>query len=306
MSKRNKFDDLKWCIEELEIDSLPDDMLMMVLGPRRSGKGVVIEHIMKYNNPDRTIAFMGSTDAINQAKAYIPHIYVQKDLSLLNFFLTRHKEKQEQKGQEFQQYLDEEEERTGEHVAFDKDDPRGQHKAAWYFDDVGHFKKVMNGPDMSDLAINGRHAGKVVLASQHLKLMPPVFRNNVDVLVLTKVPSQKVMKQIYEDMTTCFASYNNFVKLTKRITQGFSVMVINRTALKHPEDESEDIEGVSDVERKVSFFTADPNFMPGFVIGDEEYRGYNDAVQASIAMRERENNKCGSESAITLKFKPRR
>ena len=279
MSKRIKKsvtgDDRKFVISPFNVARIKIDSSMLFFGPKRTGKTTAIKHIVKKLNPPRAVAFCGSADAYESTLDFIPATYVYRDLTLFPAILASHRAAQEEHKRRYKKHLKQLSRQTGIHQPFNKDDPVASLKVFYLFDDFGYDQKELKSKSMKEMNSNSRHFGPNAYSFQYPNQCPKEFRGNFDLIFITKITSKENIDLAYSKFQEFFYCKKDFIKILEILTQGYRIMVIDNTVKKDTSDTSIDIPGVSEVERRVSYFEADEKFMEGFVIGDEEYKEYH-------------------------------
>lgn len=201
---------------EYDLKNLPNCPVILLIGRRRSGKSVTTLNLMKHyaEKCKFALAFVGSNATVDEFKHHMPSSFIYQDL---NFDLL-------------QKLIDRQNEvartRTPDRVLI-------------VIDDLAYsnfFKSVQ----IKQLVCNGRHLSiTLIITAQYLRVCPPIFRSNVDVVCASQEKSTMYRKALYENFSICFPNFFEFDRTYRALTQNYSMMVLV-TASGNPSDLPED------------------------------------------------------------------
>ncbi len=200
-------------LRELNINSIPDDASILYIGGRNTGKTTNIYNLLfsKCKKID-TAMVISSTSKVNQnfmdiiPKKFIHFEYDKKKV---------------------QNLLD----RQERIINLRKTDPKYKNcntKTMFILDDMAYDKTWPKDPNISLMAMNGRHYECLFIVSlQYCLTMKPELRTNFQYIFLHRTTNKHEKKKLYEYFAGMFDNFNTFELIFDDITSNYGCMAIN-------------------------------------------------------------------------------
>lgn len=232
-------------LKKFAIDTIPDNAFIVALGRRRSGKTVLVTDILhsKRHIFPCGLVMSGTEESNHYYKSIVPDsfIYGGFDEDKLWKLVDRQKKIKAQGL------------------------PNG--KVFVLLEDCAYSKKDMNSKVLQFLACNSRHLDvMVILTVQYMLDIPPVIKNNVDVLFAFADNNHLSQKKLYDHYFGCFENLHVFKDVFKACTANYEVLVLNN------------INKSGRIEDSVNYFKA--NIHKPFRIGHKAFWAYHDKTYA--------------------------
>lgn len=203
-------------ILEYDLNSLPGNPVILLIGRRRSGKTVTTMNLMRhYSKKVRyAIAMVGSNSTVAEFSEIMPatFIYDTVDFDVLQRLIDKQNAAA----------------RTGT-----------PDEVLVVIDDLA-YGNFFKSPQIKLLVCNGRHLKiTLIITAQYLRVCPPIFRANTDVVFAAQEKSTAYRKALYENFSICFSNYFDFNRTYRELTTDYSMMVLV-TCSGNPSDRVED------------------------------------------------------------------
>lgn len=234
-------------IRKFPIQSMKHDATVLILGPRRTGKSVLLRYLLyKLNLKKKFHAgwiMGGSLDARNDIKDLVPESFN------LEFTVP-----------EFKRRIDQ--------ITKLEDVIKQQDLSILTcYDDCTYDKTFLKCKETRNIAMNGRHYNMTdIKCMQYAMDMPPDVRSQMDYVFVTKQSRRDVMVKIWKYFFGCFSKYDEFEQVLTACTNDHEVLVFDGTVASNK------------IEDCVFYFKADLNipkfklFAPEYWILDRYYR----------------------------------
>ncbi len=195
---------------------MPTCPAILLIGRRRSGKTVTTMNLMRHYSKQCkfAIAFVGSNNTIKDFSAHMPSTFIYNDMDFE--VLQRLIDKQNAVSRS-----------------------RSPDRILVIIDDLayGNFFKAKQ---IKQLVCNGRHLGiTLIITTQYLRVCPPIFRANVDIVLAAQEKSTAYRKALFENFSICFRSWYDFDRTYRELTKDFAMMVLV-TCSGNPSDRVEE------------------------------------------------------------------
>jgi len=191
---------------------MPDCPVILLIGRRRSGKTVTTLNLMRHyaNKVKFCVAMVGSNSTINDLKTHMPSTFIYDDVDF--DVLQKLIDKQNAVA------------RT-----------RKPDRILLVIDDLA-YGAFFKASQIKQLVCNGRHLGiTLIITTQYLRVCPPIFRANVDIVMAAQEKSTAYRKALYENFSICFKTWYDFDRTYRELTTGYAMMVLV-TASGNPSD----------------------------------------------------------------------
>jgi len=189
--------------------------VIVVLGPRNSGKSFLIKDLMKLIRDIPICKIVNGTEEMTgHYSKFVPSVCISDEYNdnILKSFVQRQREI----------------------CKLRKTDERYRNvdkRALLLLDDLAYDKRWTKQKDTRFIFMNGRHAGiTFIMASQEPMGMPPELRSNIDYVFICNQNNYKDRDKIYDNYVSGFKSKKEFNKVLDKCTENYSVVVINKTA----------------------------------------------------------------------------
>lgn len=210
---------------EWDLDTIPCDAVLTIIGKRRSGKSRLMIDIM-YHMQHKIPIFkiISETEELNHDfEDIVPPQFISYELNAdeVTYWLRRQKLIKDAKFQAA---------KFGQpHLAHGM--PHN-HRIAIIFDDCFSDPKKWRDPKIKRLFVNGRHYDALmVYAMQNPKGTPPDCRGNSDFCVFFKEKNPGQKKKIFtEYVEGMFKNYKEFCRVFDEMTKDNRCMVVNMNA----------------------------------------------------------------------------
>jgi len=262
-------------IEPFDVDSIPANCRILLVGKTGAGKSTKMAWIMRTWGKKIRKGLVMSGSACNDY-TYVPAAYRHRgyDAELI------HKIRVEQDSRATQKEFD----------------PTMDNSLWLILDDLSGDKTVMSDKSLKELFSMGRHGEiSTVVMCQYLMDLPKALRTNVDYIILLADKSPSNRKALKEQFVSC-VSQSTFGRIMDSCTQNKGALVINnRTDSNSPQDVFSHLR-IPDRE----FVRGDGGKMrlPDFDIGHASYREYS---KRHFYDREREKQKSRVEERLRKK-----
>lgn len=195
---------------------MPSCPVILLIGRRRSGKTVTTLNIMRHfsNQCKFALAFVGSNSTVVDFSKHMPStfIYTDMDMDVLQSLIDKQNAVSRT--------------RTPDRVLVIIDDLA-----------YGNFFKSQQ---IKQLVCNGRHLGiTLIITTQYLRVCPPIFRANVDIVFAAQEKSTAYRKALFENFSICFRSWFDFDRTYRELTKDYTMMILV-TCSGNPSDRVED------------------------------------------------------------------
>lgn len=189
--------------------------VIVVLGPRNSGKSFLIKDIMTLiNNIPICKIVNGTEEMTGHYGSFVPSICISDEYSdeiIRNFVKRQRNIRKKQKSDEQYKNTDIRNLLLLDDLAYDK---------SWTKQKATRF-----------IFMNGRHAGiTFIMASQEPMGMPPELRSNIDYVFICNQNNYKDRDKIYDNYVSGFKNKKEFNRILDKCTENYKVVVINKTA----------------------------------------------------------------------------
>jgi hypothetical protein len=196
-------------LKKFVLNSMPDNAFVVATGKRRSGKTVLVTDILhsKRHVFPCGLVMSGTEESNRYYKSIVPDSFIfgafdeDKPWKLIG----RQKKIK------------------------DQDLPNG--KVFVLLNDCAYDKQHMNSKVLKYLACNSRHLDiMVILTLQYMLDIPPVVRNNVDVLFAFADNNHLNQRKLYDHYFGNFESIQVFKDVFRACTANYEVLVLNNVA----------------------------------------------------------------------------
>lgn len=226
-------------IRKFPINNMKHDATILILGPRRTGKSVLLKYILYELNKKKKFhagwMMGGSLDARNDIKDLIPESFN------LEFTVA-----------EFKRRIDQ--------ITRLEEAIKQQDLAILTgYDDCTYDKTFLKCKETRNIAMNGRHYNITdIKCMQYAMDMPPDVRSQMDYVFVTKQSRRDVIEKIYKYFFGVFSKREEFEQVLAACTNDYEVLVLDNTSTSNK------------VEDCVFYFKADIN-IPKFKLFAVEY-----------------------------------
>lgn len=196
--------------------SLKAHSTILIFGPRKSGKSVLMKDLLYNMNKNKDTAFdmgfflCGSKEAREDLKDIIPS-NLNLDFSIekwiTNWTVVKKLEER-----------------------LIAEDSRKGYNCLIGLDDCTYDKRLMKGKEFRELAMNGRHYKVTpIICMQYCMDMGPDIRGNIDFIFVTKQTKPDVIMKIYKYFFGSFGTFDKFRKVLDVCTNNYEVLVLDCT-----------------------------------------------------------------------------
>ena len=190
-------------ILEYDLKNMPPCPVILLIGRRRSGKTVTTMNLMRHYSQKvkYAIAMVGSNSTVQEFSDVMPSTFIHEkvDFEILQRLIDRQNKVAKQ--------------RKPDNVLLVIDDLA-----------YGNFFKS---EQIKQLVCNGRHLGiTLIITVQYLRVCPPIFRANCDLIFAAQEKSTMYRKALYENFSICFSNFFDFSRTYRELTKNFSMMVL--------------------------------------------------------------------------------
>ena len=189
--------------------------VIVVLGPRNSGKSFLIKDIMTLIQDIPVCKIINGTEEMTGHYAsFVPSVCIHEEYKTdtIKNFVQRQKE-------------------ICKKVKNEPDYRNVDKRGLLLLDDLAYDKSWTKQKDIRFIFMNGRWAGiTFIMASQEPMGMPPELRSNIDYVFICNQNNYKDRDKIYDNYVSGFKNKKEFNKVLDKCTENYSVVVINKTA----------------------------------------------------------------------------
>lgn len=208
---------------------LRSNSVIVINGPRNSGKSVLFEYLFMFLAPKyaNVLAMTPTRDSAEMFERHIPYtnVYDEYDAEALkNAYDVQRTLCSELKSRLIRSGI-----ATPENVLDVPEDIRRSFLVV--FDDMmADHAQVSRDKTINDIVVNGRHEWTgFINMQQYIKLLAPKIRNNMDYLFLMQDPSPSSVETLYEQFfgKGMFSNYATFAKVYNEATSNYNCLVID-------------------------------------------------------------------------------
>lgn len=203
----------------LDPAKLHQNKVFLVLGPRGSGKSVMIKCLLYHmrNRFEFVIAFFGTQDTVSEFKGIIPDCFIYEGIrsfnpEMLSTILTL-------------------QEKWKEMARVHQDPVNWKIKSVLVLlDDMMVDKNWLKSEVMGNLHNNGRHQGMTIMnGAQYMMEVPPTIRSQIDYAIIFYKSDDDWIRKVHENFVGGLVDKKSFPIIYKKITEDRCAMVIDNT-----------------------------------------------------------------------------
>lgn len=159
-------------------------------------------------------------------------------------------------------------------------------------DDFAFDRKTFASTFMREVFANGRHPEvSVIITLQDPMAIPPIGRDNIDVVMTLKTPNVKLRRKIFEEYPNAFGEFAEFERTIRILTNNFGAMVFNNLSSDNA------------INKTLFHFKAKPGrSIPN--LGSQAWRNYRTVLTNNVYMDDISTKaKAASNLKVTIKNK---
>lgn len=191
-------------IYNFDINSVPDDGVIIAVGRRRMGKTTLITDLLFHKKHFQWGIVMTGTEAnTNHYKQYMPELFIYDGFrpDILERIIDYQQEQKRRNKQKNMFILLE--------------------------DCMWEAKKLIHNPTIRRIFMNGRHYGIFfILTLQYVMDLPPGLRSQVDYVFCCRENAKENRYRVFKNFNTVFDSFTSFDQVFQECTANFEVFVL--------------------------------------------------------------------------------
>lgn len=205
-------------LKKFDMNSIPDDKVVVFIGKRETGKSFLVRDMLYYHQDIPVGTVISGTEGANSFYSKLmPGLFIHGEWNetIVNNYIKRQKKVVKE---------------MNKHKAYGKEsniDPR----AFFILDDCLYDNSWVKNKDIRALFMNGRHYKSMfIITMQYALGIPPNLRTNIDYVFILRENINSNRKRLYEQYAGMFPSLEVFNQVMDQCTENYECLVINNNA----------------------------------------------------------------------------